>query len=399
MATPIVFSVIGEPTADLLKLLDEFQQIRNVQIKVEQMNWEDAWAKLLSYSLSGKSPDVSHVGSTWVSSLVGMNAVRRFSSQEVETMGGVKAFVPPAWRSATIEDSVYSIPWSSFTFLIFYRRDHLKAAGIAEENAFGTADIFRNTINKLKNSKAASPLILPTGKNFLDRVHIAASWMWGVSGDYFSEDGKHVLLNQAETRAGLQSFFEFHRLISPDDYHLDYEQTLERFVQGSASVVIADCGFPNVIQQQNPRLSEKIGVHALPGTPFVSGDNLIVWHDTRHAIDRERIALDLVSFLVSETAQKRFCRTMEQIPVRRDSFNVLQSPIENLVPILTEAIEHGRSYKPIRLWSRYEQQLGFAFDDITNDIITKRDLPIESILEVHLSQLQQRFSLLVGDAK
>ena len=53
MPDPIVFSLIGEPTSELLKLLDEFQQIRNAQVKVEQMDWEDAWAKLLSYALSG----------------------------------------------------------------------------------------------------------------------------------------------------------------------------------------------------------------------------------------------------------------------------------------------------------------------------------------------------------
>jgi len=399
MANPIVFSVIGEPSSDLLKLLDEFQQIRDVQIKVEQMEWEDAWTKLLSYALTGKSPDVSHVGSTWVSSLVGMNAVRSFSLREVEAMGGVTAFVPTAWQSATLDNTVYSIPWSSFTFLVFYRRDHLKDAGIKETNAFDTADDFLNTIQKLKDSKVISPLILPTGKNFLDRVHIAASWMWGAGGDYVSQDEKQVLLNNPNTRAGLQDFFKLHRLMSPDDYQLDYEQTLERFVQGSASVVIADCGFPSTLQRENPELIDKVGVHALPGVPFVSGDNLIIWQETRHTPDRERIALDLVSFLVSETAQKRFSRTLQQLPVRRDSLTAIQSPIENLVPILTETFEHGHSYKPIRLWSRYEQQLGFAFDDITNDIITKKELPIESILEIHLSKLQQRFSLWLGDLK
>jgi hypothetical protein len=77
----------------------------------------------------------------------------------------------------------------------------------------------------------------------------------------------------------------------------------------------------------------------------------------------------------------------------------LHPPIENLTSTLIEVFEQGRSYKPVRLWSRYEQQLGFAFDNITNDIIAKKDVPIESILEIHLSQLQQRFSHLVGDVK
>jgi ABC-type glycerol-3-phosphate transport system substrate-binding protein len=399
MADPILFSMIGEPTPDLLKLLDEFQQIRNVQVKVEQMSWDDAWAKLLSYALSGKGPDVSHVGSTWVSSLVGMNAVRKFTDQEVEAMGGSDIFISPAWQSATIDDAIYSIPWSSFTFLVFYRRDHLESAGIQEDHAFDTAANFHDTVKKLKEKSSISPLILPSGKHFLDRVHIAASWIWGADGDYFSNDGRHSLLTSSKTHAGLRSFFELYRLMSPADYGLDYEQTLSRFVEGSASVVIADCSSANMIQQRNPGLTERIGVHPLPGAPFVSGDNLIIWQDTHHAFERERIALDLVSFLVSETAQRRFCQSQEQFPVRHDSFDALSSPIENYIPTLQETFEHGRSYKPIRLWSRYEQQLSFVFDDITTDVITKADLPIDSILEIHLSPMQQRFSLLLGDGK
>jgi ABC-type glycerol-3-phosphate transport system substrate-binding protein len=371
-----------------------------VQIKLERMTWENAWAKLLSYALLGKGPDVSHIGSTWASSLVAMNAVRKFSEQEVEAMGGAGVFVPPAWQSTSLygDSIVWSMPWASFTFLVHYRRDHLRAAGIAEEHAFDTPADFYNTIKQLKANNEPSPLILPSGNHYLDRVHIAASWMWGAGGDYFSKDGHHVLLNRPETRSGLRSFFELYRLMSPGDYQLNYDQSLERFIQGKASVIIGDCSSPSLIRQQNPDLADLVGVHPLPGVPFVSGDNLIIWQETRQSLERERIALDLVSFLVSETAQKRFCSSMEQFPVRHDAFDVLQSPVENLVPILKETFEHGRSYKPVRLWTRFEQQLGQAFDDITSDIISKNTLPVESILEIHLSLLQQRFSLLLGDS-
>ena len=398
MTESIFFSVIGEPSKELLILLDEFQQIRKVEIKMEQMNWDGAWAKLLSYALQGGSPDVSHIGSTWASSLLTMNALREFSTREVEALGGEGIFVPPAWQSATTygDKRVWSIPWSSFTFLIHYRRDHLRKAGIPEDHAFDTPADFLNTVKKLKENKAASPIILPSGNHFLDRVHIAASWMWGAGGNYFSDDGREILLNHPGTRAGLRSFFELYRLMSPGDYQVDYDQSLSRFARGNASIIIADCGFANNIPEQNPDLVKNIGVHPLPGAPFVSGDNLIIWQEIRHYPERERAALDLVSFLVSETAQKRFCQSMMQFPVRHDSLDVLKSPIDQMVPMLKETFETGRAHKPVRLWSRYEQQLGRAFDDVTFDIITKTSLPVESILEIHLSQLQQRFSLLMG---
>jgi ABC-type glycerol-3-phosphate transport system substrate-binding protein len=397
MAIQLVFSVIGEPSNELLNLLDEFQQIRNVEVKVEKMKWEGAWSKLLSYALLGNSPDVSHVGSTWASSLVGMNAVREFAAGEVEAMGGAEIFAAPAWQSATIlgDNRVWSIPWASFTFFVYYRRDHLKRAGIPEEHAFDTAEDFLTTVKKLKGNGMPSPLILPSGKPFLDRVHIAASWMWGAGGNYFSDDGEQILFNSPESRAGLRSFFELCRVMSPKDYQLDYDQTLSHFAEGKASVIIGDCSFPNFMQQKDPDMYVRTGVHPLPGKPFVSGDNLIIWKDVRQSPERERAAVELVSFLVSETAQKRFSQPMEQFPVRHDAIASLKSPIEKMIPVLQETFEHGRAHRPGRLWARAEQQLGHAFDDITTDIITKLNLPVESILEIHLSQLRHNFSLLL----
>src|SRR5512141_1268340 len=104
MAEKLSFSLIGDMTPDLRQLLNEFEQIRHIKIELIRMGWESAWAKLLTYALQGKGPDISHVGSTWVSSLVTMNSVREFSLREVDTMGGAQAFTAPAWQSATLQD-------------------------------------------------------------------------------------------------------------------------------------------------------------------------------------------------------------------------------------------------------------------------------------------------------
>lgn len=398
MAEKLSFSVIGEITPDLRQLLSEFEQIRHMKIELTTMSWERAWGKLLTYALQGQGPDISHVGSTWVSSLVTMNSVREFSPREVETMGGAQIFTTPAWQSATLQDDprVWSIPWSSFTFLVLYRRDHLKTAKIDDQKAFETPAAILETIRKLRGSGFQSPIALPSGKPFLDRVHIAASWIWGEGGNYLNDDGTQAMLNNPQTRSGLKSFFELYRLMSPNDFGLSYEETLERFRNGETSVVIADCGHPAVIANQNPQRVEVTGVHPLPGVPFVSGDNLVIWQTTRQFPDRERLALELVTFLVSRSAQSRFCQSLEQFPVRHDAIDALDCEVKQLVPVLKKTFETGRAHKSVHLWTRYEQQLGRALDQITDDVISKNNLPVDSILEIHLSQLQHRFSLLIG---
>jgi hypothetical protein len=220
--------------------------------------------------------------------------------------------------------------------------------------------------------------------------------MWGEGGNYISDDGKQALLNSVPTRVGLKSFFDLYRLMSPNDHGLNYEETLERFQKGETSIVFADCGYPGILAREKPELVRVTGVHPLPGVPFVSGDNLIIWQTARQYPNRERLALDLIAFLVGHSAQSRFCQSGEQFPVRRDALDAVNSDMKQLVPVLKKTFETGRAHKSIYLWTRYEQQLGHAFDAITDDVIAKSKLPVDSILEIHLSQLQHRFSLLMG---
>jgi ABC-type glycerol-3-phosphate transport system substrate-binding protein len=251
-------------------------------------------------------------------------------------------------------------------------------------------------VKRLKENSAEIPIALPAGDPFLDRVHIASSWVWGAGGNYLTEDGKNVLLTQPETRAGLKAFFELYRLMPTGQNKLSYEDTLRLFSEGKASVVIADCGFPHATVNENPDFLTRIGVHALPGVPFVSGDNLIIWQVARQSPDKERAALDLVVFLTSRSAQMRFCQSLQQFPVRYDALEAINSPLESLAPVLIETFKNGRTHKPTMLWSRHEQMLGHAFDEITSDVLSKTSMPIESILDIHLPSLQHRFSLLMG---
>jgi multiple sugar transport system substrate-binding protein len=394
------FSIIDSPSQELRDLLDEYQDQRNVKINLKSMSWENAWPNLLTQALYGKGVDISHIGSTWGSSLVAMNALREFRPQEIEALGGAQAFLPSAWESARVMgfDGIWSLPWSSFTFLILYRRDLLQKSGVDEATAFETPTAFKQTVEKLGQSGVASPLLLPSGTPFLDRMHIAASWMWSAGGRYISEDGKQAGLNLLETRTGLLSFFELYRLVSPNDNSLDFDACLEHFQQGKTAIVIADCNFPYDLTQGTSALQvvENLGVHTLPGVPVVSGDNLVIWQSVRQEPAREKAAVELVQFLVGREAQERFCKTAEQFPVRVDALDAVRCCSPEVNDALRNAFLKGRAHRSIRLWSRIEFQLGRAFDEITADILDKPNLSVETILDTHLLPLQEHLELILA---
>ena len=394
------FSLIGQPSQNLRELLDEFQNRRNIKVNLLNMSWENAWPTLLTHALYGKGADVSHIGSTWGSSLVAMNALREFKPQEIETLGGPQAFVPYAWESTGMVgmDGIWSLPWSSFTFLILYRRDILQSCGLEPATAFETPASFQQTVEKLKRAGVSSPLLLPSGAPFLDRMHIAASWVWKAGGQYISPDGKQAGLNLPGTYNGLLSFFELYRMLSPEDQNLDYDTCLRHFQQGQAAIVIADCSYPYVLAHGTtlPQVVENHGVHALPGIPVVSGDNLIIWRSVQQEPAREKAATALVQFLVGRDAQERFCQTGEQFPVRVDAMDAIRCCSPEINDALKTAFLHGQAHKPIRLWSRIEIQLGRAFDDITADILNKADMPVDTILNTRLQRLQEHLELILA---
>ena len=80
------FSLIGPPSQKLPELLGEFQNRHTIKVNLLSMSWENAWPNLLTQALYGKGAGVSHIGSTWGSSLLAMNALREFKPQEIEAL-------------------------------------------------------------------------------------------------------------------------------------------------------------------------------------------------------------------------------------------------------------------------------------------------------------------------
>ena len=156
------YSYIGDLMPNLQPVLDEFSRQNHVRIELLQLNWEDAWQEILQWSLHGlygDGPHISHIGSTWGASLVGMDSLRSFSLDEVKRAGGEKAFLPHCWQSglSAEKDKVWSLPWQGYTYILAYRRDLLEKAGIDEKTAFQTDQSLNETIAKLHGSISESP--------------------------------------------------------------------------------------------------------------------------------------------------------------------------------------------------------------------------------------------------
>ena len=381
--------VIAEELSTWLK---QFEATHRVHVNVTTFNWVSAWQELVKVALYRHGPDVSQIGSTWVSSLAGMNAIMPFSSSDIRLLGGAELFLPELWRNGIVEGGpeVWAIPWRAYLRLFYYRRDWLSQAGIDEKTAFSSPENFALALQRLADQGRHIPWSVPTVLS-LDTVHNIGSWIWANGGDFVSPDGKHALFNQAEAMAGMSAYFDLHRYLNPQ--HRKQSENESFYQTGETALMIG--GPETGLQDLNVGVSSFDEVRkntglAIPfGVPFIGASHLVVWRHTRYPSQ----ARELVKFLIGQELQNKFIPTTGLMPVRLD---VLHNPPFSTDPsfqIMVEGLKAGRSFPAVRLWGLVEDKLTMAFSEVWNDILESPQPDIPAILARRIESLANRLEM------
>jgi len=115
----------------------------------------NAWPQLIAIATQGQGADISHVGSTWVSSLMTIELRTPRPTHLISKIGGEQAFVHSTWTNVTSEEdrNVYGIPLSAYVYIVAYRKDLLAKAGLNSGTAFATPHALEESVKKLEASK------------------------------------------------------------------------------------------------------------------------------------------------------------------------------------------------------------------------------------------------------
>src|SRR5262245_27309376 len=202
--TFLTIADVPEDLKTLRALLAVFEREKQIQISLRRVGWDRAWQTLLMDAVEGKGPHVSQIGSTWVATMAMLDALRVFNKEDVFAIGGVPRFLPSAWESVKFADrpEVWAIPWSVYTFVLYYRRDILEREGIDPAAAFATPSVMRETFSTLSRNGIV-PWAFPTLHPYADLVHIASAWARANGHDFIGEDGRQPLFAKPEVGAGL----------------------------------------------------------------------------------------------------------------------------------------------------------------------------------------------------
>src|SRR5687767_4463404 len=292
----IVFSVFGpgkEAFSNLETLLRQFEQERQIRVRLEVLAWSEGWKQQVDSAIYSSGPDLSHTGSTWVKDLARMNALRPFSVGEINKITAGKHYFPLSWsgvRSIESDDNqtIWAVPLVSGVRVVYYRRDLLKKAGVDESTAFQTIANFENTLAKLKAGGHETALALSTLPANVNLQNLA-SWIWSSGADFFDADGTNLTIDSPQALEGIKAYFRLGRYLGNSRLNQEYSDNL--FEGGQAAILMS--GYMNVTDIPTQVVRENLGIASVLGNSFVGSDDLVVWQHTRHP----EAALELIQFL------------------------------------------------------------------------------------------------------
>jgi multiple sugar transport system substrate-binding protein len=401
MPHPIEFS---QPSHDenaqviLRRAVEEFQKShRNIPVQLTTLPWTSAWSEMVRVALYKDGAEISEIGSTWVGSFVGMDALRPFTATEITRVGRT-AFLPSAWENGQLigDETVWAIPWLSDTRVIFYWRDIFERAGIDEAGPFLSFEKVEETLARLQSAGVATPWAVTTRRT-ANTLYNVASWVWGAGGDFMSADGKLMQIAEPAACTGLAQYFGLYRYMPQQREPIDGIATFDLFLDQRVAAIVSGPWFLRWLREHNATSTtlSRIGIALLPGPSFVGGTNLAIW---RHvAIDHEQIASDLVYYLVTSSALQGYYHAAGLLPARRDLLAVPPFNSDLHYQKIIEALEAGRSCSRITMWGLVEDRLIAALAQIWDQVRVDPAQDIAALVEQTMDPLTLRLNeTLVG---
>ncbi len=379
-------------TQKLEEIIHKFEQNRRHTILPTFHSWQGVWNALVNVGIYRRGADLAEVGTTWLDSLISMNALRPFPERDVTMLGGAQAFLPTAWNHATVEgrSEVWAIPFLVDVRVIHFWRGMLEQVGVEAENAFSSPAAFKKTLTALQKIMP-KPFAVTTSRDNQNTVYDAATWVWANGGDFVAPDGRSVLFDQPAALDGLCQYFDLYRFINPGRF--GNVQVLDKFIRQELAVINLGPWLRNNLRDQNlTELIPQYGIALPPGPAFTGGSMLVVWQHTRF----EREVVEFIERLISPDVQSTFGPLSGLLPALKAAWDEPALKEDPLYGVFYNALETGRTLTRVSVWGTIEDKLRVDIGAIWDEIFATPSPDIEAIVKKRLVPLARRLNMTLG---
>jgi multiple sugar transport system substrate-binding protein len=380
-------SVMGPPDVGeiLSPWVNEFEQLTRIRVHLIPVDWN--WNTIFKYGVYGHGPDLSEVGSSWVTSLAAMDALRPITVGEIRFLGGAESFLAGSWKSCLTADdfNIWGLPWTSQVLVLYYRKDLLEQFGIARteeerRTAFATHAALFDTLSRLQAGGMSHPLALWLTEEW-NTIHSAAPWVWGAGGEFITPDGSQVIFNQPSAMAGLRDYFGLRSFMRPSCTAEDNSRN--QIYQGTPAVAI-ECQVPYIyFRDHQPEELSKWGISPVPGVPYIGGSNLVIWKHSR----QPDAALRWMDFLIKKVDAQIGAMRPEDFPTHLKALDRWAASGDRFAFGFVESLKRGRGHVSARLWGLVEEKLLSVFPHIWEEVLSDPSRDVEETLHQHLDPL------------
>ena len=301
----------GEKLQDFVK---DFESANpDATVKVTAVPWEAAHDKISAAIASGKTPDVSLIGTTW------MGEFAKAGGLDPTPDGLVKDsdFYDGAWGSTVVGNTSYGVPWYVETRVLYYRTDLAKKAGW--DKAPTTWDELSKFAADLKKSGVKYPVSLQPGQTGSWQTVLPFAWSNGAkvtngSGTEYSIDSPQM----SEALAYYKSFFDKGysqtRMLDPGELENGFAKgTYGSFISGPWHIgLVEDAG----LTKDKYAVAPLPGKDSGPGTSFTGGGDLAVFKDAKNRDG----AWKLVRWLSDAQTQSKWYGTVKDLPAVKSAW-------------------------------------------------------------------------------
>jgi multiple sugar transport system substrate-binding protein len=376
-------TIINEQEAipHITDLLDRCQQQLGFTIDPEFVGWNAVWHELVNISIYHRDIHVAEVGTTWLESLVAMNALRPFSPTEIARLGGKSAHLPITWEGTSLNGQVWGVPLRSDVRVIWYWKDMLEEAGVAPDTAFAGISNMQVTLEKLK-SVVDTPLGISTAAGDPNSIQTLATWLWAFGADFVTPKCDKVLLLEPEALEALRAYFSLYRYMPKDSIYFTQRNVAAIFAGPWMLSTFSRLGFSD-------EEFSRIGVAVPPGPPFVGGTVLSIWQHTA----RSRLVDNAFKFIEFITQPEVQIEYSPHSPTRQEAWDVLSKRGSPYYKTMRKALAMGRSFPAVPLWGMVEEKLKTSISLIWKDLLTNPDTNVDLAIEKYLEPTVKRLNL------
>jgi ABC-type glycerol-3-phosphate transport system substrate-binding protein len=263
------------------------------------LTWSDGHEKIVVAFSTNSAPDIVELGSDWIGEFALKDVIADLTPFYDSAKTGLLM-----WEPAAVADRVYAVPWLLGTRVLYYNRDLMQQAGIANDLP---PETWEQLLDYSRRISALGEPFHGFGSNSAERHRLYKKFLpflWSNGGAILSDGATVSLLDQAQAVDAL----EYYVSLSDAGYMESQRGLDDKFLAGEIGFIISGDWLLKRIAGRPPPFN--IGTALVPApdsskesASFAGGEYLAISRESEHKNE----ALDFISYLVSEGPNYDFC--------------------------------------------------------------------------------------------